>query len=68
MSELWAVLFLIFLALFLGFESYALATDRTTLSMCVRDHTASWPHWLRVLAPLILGVLGALLAIHLWWF
>jgi hypothetical protein len=67
MSELWAVLFLLSLALFLGFESYALVRRKTTFSMWIRNHSTAWPQWLRLLAPLILGVLGALLAIHLWW-
>ena len=50
------------IALLLGYEAYALATGRTTLSRQMVAWTRAWP-----LLPFLGGLVAGGLAVHFWW-
>lgn len=62
MNIVWTAWVTVSLAVFAGFETYALRTGGETLSQFVRNVSASWP-----LLPVVFGIVVGGLAVHFWW-
>jgi len=62
MGITWAIWLGVIVISFAGFETYALKTNRMTLSRWVWTVSKAWPPF-----PWIAGVLTGFLAAHFWW-
>ncbi len=62
MNVVWTVWLLLIVASFAGFEGFALANKRTTLSRYIWTLSKAWPPF-----PWLAGVITGFLACHFWW-
>ena len=62
MGITWAVWLIVIVVSFAAFETFALKTNRMTLSRWVWTVSKAWPPF-----PWVAGVLTGFLAAHFWW-
>lgn len=62
MAVAWAAWLLVVIVTFAAFETYALQTNRTTLSRFVWNATKAWPP-----LPFIVGLIIGFVCAHFWW-
>lgn len=62
MNWVWPAWLTVIVLSFAGFESYAIVSNKSTLSRFVWDLTAAWPP-----TPYVVGFIVGFLTCHFWW-